>query len=236
MEKVSSSLPHPHLGSSLMLSLFRQLVGLSSKAGLVKWYRIYIVCGCVECVNALTCQYTLIHVSVIQSSSSALVNSHFCGQTWWGMYDFTNYYHSQLDGAQVYVNKTLAHSLCNLNSPTWLESRDFRHLILFNWLYCCRSILKRLQTFRHLPAFSEETLQLFTNATHRHQWLLPYLFIFGRPAVTLDADLFAVGERSLTTALSLSQGKNQAITHSPQLSIWKLWVRSSLSNILRLYL
>lgn len=202
MEKVSSSLLPPHLGSNLMLSLFRQL-GLSSKAGLVKWHRVCIVCGCVECVNALTCQHTLIHVSVIQSSASALVNSHFCGQTWWGVYDFTNYYHSQLDRAQVCVNKTLAHSLCNLNSPTWRDSRDFMRLILFNWLYCCCSILKRLQTSGDLPAFSEETLQLFTNVTHCHQWLLPYLFIFGRLAVTLDADPFAIGERSLTTALSL---------------------------------
>ena len=69
------TLPSPHLGSSLM-SLFHQLSGLSSKAVLVKWHRVFIVCGC---VNALTCQHTLIHVGVIQSSASSLVNSHFCG-------------------------------------------------------------------------------------------------------------------------------------------------------------
>lgn len=125
VEEDCTSLPPPYLGSSLVLSLFHQLVGPSSKAGLVKWHRVFFVCGCVECVNALTCQHTLIYVSVIQSSASSLVNSHFCGGTWWSVW-----FHQLLPfpiRPQVCVNKKVS-SLSNFNSLTWLDSRDFIHL------------------------------------------------------------------------------------------------------------
>lgn len=110
------------------------------------------------------------------------------------VHDFTNHYHSQLDGVQVCVNKTLAHSdLIPGISLIWCCSIGYSAAVLYS--------VRSSNIWR--PAFYEETFQLFRNVTLHQRWLLPYLFTFLGWRYFLWAQTPSLLERSLTATLSL---------------------------------